>query len=87
MNAISVFPCCVSEYCHVDPDDGMLIMIQGSKQVRLFGCDVEPMYPNAKGSKGRTVQSQVDCNCPDLQQHPEFVKAKCHYGVVEPGEM
>ena len=77
----------VVEYCHFDPDDGMLIMIKGRKQVRLFGCDMENMYPNTLGSKGRTVQSQVNCDNPDLEQHPMFKNAKCYYTTLTPGEM
>lgn len=77
----------VLEYCHFDPDDGMLIMIEGRKQVRLFGCDMENMYPNQLGSKGRTVQSQVNCDNPDLELHPKFKHAKCQYTTLLPGEM
>ncbi|ELU13249.1 hypothetical protein CAPTEDRAFT_186624, partial [Capitella teleta] len=74
------------EYCHFDADDGLLIMLQGTKNVRLFGCDVPSMYPNAKGTKGRTVQSQVNCDEPDLKMHPLFEGTKCYHCTLKPGE-
>ncbi|KAK2162698.1 hypothetical protein LSH36_93g03003 [Paralvinella palmiformis] len=67
------------KYCHFDPDDGFLIIIQGSKQVRLFGCGIDTMYPNPLGSKGRTVQSTVDCEEPDMDRHPLFEGITCHH--------
>ena len=75
------------EYCHFDPDDGLLVMLQGSKQVRLLGCDPDPLYPNPKGSKGRTVQAAVDCDNPDLDEHPLFAGVTCYHSVLNPGEM
>ena len=65
------------EFCHFDPDDGFLVMISGTKRVRLYGCDVRTMYPNPLGSKGKTVQSQVDCDNPDLDRFPNFTEAVC----------
>jgi hypothetical protein len=47
------------EFCHFDPDDNFLAMIQGRKRVRLFGHDLDSLYPNPLGSQGKTVQSQV----------------------------
>lgn len=48
------------EYSHVDPDDGLLMILRGSKHVRLHSPDqLDRMYPNSLGSKGRTIQSQV----------------------------
>lgn len=76
------------EYCHFDPDDGFLIVLNGSKQVRLFECDfLHNLYPNALGTKGRTVQSRVNCDDPDVDEHPLFLNTRCHYGVVHSGEM
>lgn len=41
------------EYCHVDPDDGLLMMAQGRKRVRLYSwIHLNDMYPNPLGSKG-----------------------------------
>ena len=65
----------------------MLIMLQGRKQVRLFGCRLPPLYPNPLGSKGRTVQASVDCDNPDLESHPLFAEAICHHAVLQPGDM
>ena len=79
--------CTLAEYCHIDPDDGMLVMLQGTKYVRLFGCDIGPLYPNALGSKGRTIQAQVDCNNPDLEKHPLFEGTPCYHCELKPGEM
>jgi len=75
------------EFCHFDPDDNFLVMIQGRKQVRLFGTDLTSLYPNPLGSHGKTVQSQVNCDNPDLEKFPNFANAKCQYCVLEPGEM
>ncbi len=63
------------------------MIIQGQKEVRLFGCDMENMYPNALGTKGRTVQSQVNCDNPDLTEHPRVKNACCYYTTLRPGEM
>ncbi|ESN97505.1 hypothetical protein HELRODRAFT_85380, partial [Helobdella robusta] len=49
------------EYNHVDPDDGLLIVANGSKQVRLFSCQsIDRLYPNKLGTKGRTVSYDYD---------------------------
>ncbi len=66
------------EFCHFDPDDNILIILNGRKKVKLFGCDLKPMYPNELGSKGRTIQSQVYCDDPDLERFPEFEKSSCY---------
>ena len=57
------------------------------KQVRLFGIDLPNLYPNPLGSHGKTVQSRVNCDAPDLELFPNFVGAQCQYCVLEPGEM
>ncbi len=75
------------EFCHFDPDDNFLVMIRGRKRVRLFGHDLASLYPNPLGSQGKTVQSQVDCDKPDLDRHPRFADARCEQTVLEPGEM
>ncbi|XP_022104468.1 lysine-specific demethylase 8-like isoform X2 [Acanthaster planci] len=75
------------EYCHFDPDDGLLVVLTGRKKIRLYGCNPMPLYPNPLGSKGRTIQAQVNCDDPDLEQHPAFVAATCHQGELGPGEM
>jgi len=45
------------------------------------------MYANPLGSLGKTVQSQVDCDRPDLGKHPNFAHAKCQWTVLRKGEM
>ena len=35
---------------------------------RLFGHTLSPLYPNPLGSHGKTIQSQVNCDTPDLGQ-------------------
>ena len=62
-------------------------MITGQKRVHLYGCDLSPMYPNALGSKGRTIQAQVNCDNPDLEKFPLFKTATCYYCDLGPGEM
>ncbi|XP_074662267.1 bifunctional peptidase and arginyl-hydroxylase JMJD5-like [Tubulanus polymorphus] len=75
------------EYCHIDPDDNFLIMISGYKQLRLFGCDLDNLYPNPFGAKGKTIQSQVDCDNPDLTRFPKFSQATCYHSIIGPGDM
>ena len=36
--------------------------LKGRKQVRLFGIDLESLYPNPLGSHGKTVQSRLVSN-------------------------
>ena len=66
------------EFCHFDPDDNCLIILNGKKRVKLFGCDMATMYPNELGSKGRTIQSKILVDEPDLEKFPNFRKAKCY---------
>lgn len=73
------------EFCHFDPDDGCLMMIQGQKQVKLFK-GLKPMYPNKLGSLGRTIQSQVDCNAFDLEKFPNLKDTVCEEAILEPGD-
>lgn len=76
------------EFCHYDPDEGMLMMIQGCKRIKLFkSSDLLKLYPNPLGSKGKTIQSQVDCDNPDISKHPEFLKAECFECLLSEGEM
>ena len=79
------------EFCHYDPDDNFLVMIQGRKQVRLFGYGhLQSLYPNPLGSYGKTIQSQVDSDQVDGEKFPLFVEDPtliCQYCVLHPGEM
>ena len=79
------------EFCHYDPDDNFLVMIQGRKQVRLFGYNhLHSLYPNPLGSYGKTIQSQVDLDNVDADKFPLFVndpELNCQYCTLQPGEM
>ena len=79
------------EFCHYDPDDNFLIMIQGRKQVRLFGYDhLNSLYPNPMGSYGKTIQSQVDLDNVDKVRFVNFTEdptLHCQHCVLHPGEM
>lgn len=75
------------EFCHFDPDDNFLVMIRGRKQVRLVGHRLAPLYPNPLGSHGKTVQSQVNLDSPDLEKFPLFSEAKVEHCILSPGEM
>ena len=76
------------EFCHFDPDDNFLLMIQGRKQVRLFGLEfLDAMYPNPLGSQGKTIQSQVNLDSPNLEKHPLFKEVDCQYCTLHPGEV
>ena len=79
------------EFCHYDPDDNFLIMVQGRKQIRLFGYDhLDSLYPNPMGSYGKTIQSQVDLDNVDKERFPSFVEDNtlhCQHCVLYPGEM
>ena len=58
-------------------DDNFLVMIQGRKQLRLFGLDqLSNLYPNPIGSQGKTIQSQVNLDNPDLTKYPKFTEVK-----------
>ena len=75
------------EFCHYDPDDNFLLMIQGRKQVRLFGLDcIDAMYPNPLGSQGKTIQCQVNLDSPNLTKFENFREVDCQHCVLKPGE-
>lgn len=75
------------EFCHIDPDDNLLMVLHGSKRVRLYGCDMVNMYPSKLGSKGKTIQSQVNCDSPDMDIFPKFSDATCWECMLRAGEM
>ena len=67
-------------------------MIRGRKVVRLYGCEVEPMLPNSLGSKGRTLQSRIDCDDPmrsnlSKEELERFKNIKCQYCVLKEGDL
>ena len=64
------------EFCHFDPDDNFLIVLSGEKHVKLYpATDLENLYPNELGSKGKTIQSSINCSVPDLVKFPKFANA------------
>ena len=79
------------EFTHIDPDDNLLIVIRGQKAVRLYGCDVYPLNPNDLGSKGRSLQSQVNCYTNDSIEQGDvlekFKKVTCSYCLLEEGDL
>jgi hypothetical protein len=76
------------EFCHFDPDDNFVVMLQGRKQLRLFGLNnIEALYPNPLGSHGKTIQSQVNLDHPDLDKFPLFKETDCLHCTLHPGEM
>lgn len=78
------------EYTHMDPDDNLLAVLRGRKLVRLYGCDVHAMNPNELGSKGRTIQSQIDCDdfskLEDETIRNKFENTTCHYCLLKEGD-
>ena len=76
------------EFNHFDPDDNFLIQLKGRKQIRLFGLEyLESLYPNKLGSQGKTIQSQVNLDNPDLEKYPLFATTECEHTVLHPGDM
>ena len=76
------------EFNHYDPDDNFLIQLNGRKQIRLFGLEyLESLYPNKLGSQGKTIQSQVNLDSPDIEKYPLFATTECQYTILSPGEM
>lgn len=77
------------EYCHYDPDASMMMMIEGSKQVRMFSCqDLEKLHPNPLGSRGKTIQSQIDCDALQLDvNYHQFKDATCYHCQLNQGDM
>uniref|UniRef100_H2Z7M9 JmjC domain-containing protein n=1 Tax=Ciona savignyi TaxID=51511 RepID=H2Z7M9_CIOSA len=76
------------EYCHYDPDASLLMMIDGEKSVKMFSCaDHNNMYPNPLGSRGKTIQSQIDCDRVDFQKFPKFSKVTCYSCQLRPGDI
>lgn len=72
-----------------EQDDNLLAPIVGRKRVRMWAPqDFERMYPNKLGSKGRTVQFQVNGDEPDFERrHPLAKGLRCWEATVEPGQM
>lgn len=76
------------EYTHCDADDGLLFLISGQKTIKLFHWSyLEEMYPNALGSKGRTIQSQVDLTDMDYKKYPLVRNVVAETCVLRPGDL
>ncbi|KAL3123236.1 hypothetical protein niasHT_006779 [Heterodera trifolii] len=70
---------------HTDPRHNLFCQIRGRKFVRL----ISPQ--NRKGlylydDLMRQNTSQVDVECPELEQFPDFANVKCYDSIVEAGE-
>lgn len=62
------------EYMHVDPDEGMLMILKGRKTVKLFSPkDFLDMQPHKLGSLGRTIQSNIDMRRYNFDSPPEIL--------------
>jgi hypothetical protein len=73
----------------MDPDDNCLNVIEGRKLIRLYGCDVNAMNPNELGTKGRTIQSQIDCDNMhkyDIEVINKIKNVKCQYCLLRNGD-
>ena len=79
------------EYTHMDPDDNMLAVIRGRKLVRLYGSNVYKMHPNELGSKGRTIQSQINCDQIQSEFSNEiktlYANTNCQYCLLREGDI
>eukprot|EP01124_Arcella_intermedia_P003955 TRINITY_DN12237_c0_g1_i1.p1 TRINITY_DN12237_c0_g1~~TRINITY_DN12237_c0_g1_i1.p1 ORF type:complete len:192 (+),score=40.02 TRINITY_DN12237_c0_g1_i1:563-1138(+) len=63
-------------------------MISGLKKVKLFSPTYfKNLYPNDLGSLGRTVQSRVNLDNPDLVQFPNLKDVICEEGSLYPGDL
>merc|ERR1711972_1296042 len=54
---------------------------------RLVGHSLAPLYPNPLGSQGKTIQSQINLDLPDLEKFPLFKEATVEHCILSPGEM
>eukprot|EP01135_Chromosphaera_perkinsii_P006568 Nk52_evm10s545 gene=Nk52_evmTU10s545 len=76
------------EFCHMDPDDGMLMMIRGKKKARLFHYRyLENLYPHPHPSLGRTIQARASFDTPDFEKFPLLRDVVCEEGVLHPQDM
>jgi hypothetical protein len=74
---------------HVDPDEGMLMIINGQKSVKLFSPeDFTAMKPHKLGSFGRTIQSNIDMRKYEFDSSEEVLNEilpnkTCLYGKIK----
>lgn len=56
-----------------------------------IGCDVHSMHPNKLGSKGRTIQSQINCDQLQEDLSPEIVEkyrnVTCSYCLLKESDI
>jgi hypothetical protein len=72
----------------VDAHDNFCAVIRGRKRFRIFAtCDFHKMYPHHLGSKGKTIQGQVDLDTPDYDKFPLFREAMCLEADVRQGDI
>ena len=56
--------------------------------MRLFGLDcIDALYPNPLGSQGKTIQSQVNLDNPNMTKYGKFSQVHCEHTILHPGEM
>eukprot|EP00052_Salpingoeca_macrocollata_P005126 m.45569 g.45569 ORF g.45569 m.45569 type:complete len:241 (-) comp14681_c0_seq2:132-854(-) len=80
--------CSLSQSLIVTSHIFVSVVQRGKKRVKIYGSnDFLKLYPNPLGYKGRTIQSQVDCDAPDLTRFPEFQHTTCYECEVNAGEM
>jgi len=76
------------EFCHFDPDDNILMVLKGEKRVRLYpAVYLQNLYPNALGSRGRTIQSNVNADNNWKNDFPNFENVKCYECTVKAGDL
>mmetsp|Transcript_19302 Transcript_19302/g.24399 ORF Transcript_19302/g.24399 Transcript_19302/m.24399 type:complete len:373 (-) Transcript_19302:638-1756(-) len=76
------------EYTHFDPDDNFLVVVKGTKHVKLFSpACLDMMYPHPLGSLGTTIQSQLDLSEDSFEDFPKFNLDAVQECDVNEGEM
>lgn len=74
--------CGLQLWTHYDVMDNLLAQVTGRKRVALYSPQ-DALHLYLSGSKSEVL----DIECPDLNQFPEFVKAKRYECVLEPGDL
>jgi len=64
------------------------VCYQERKKIKLYHPKYfHQLYPNKLGSKGRTVQSQINCDSPDYTKFPLFSEVVCEEGELRSGDI
>ncbi|XP_036966377.1 tRNA wybutosine-synthesizing protein 5 isoform X2 [Acanthopagrus latus] len=74
--------CGLQLWTHYDVMDNLLAQVTGTKRVVLFSPQ-DALHLYLSGDKSEVV----DIDSPDLEQFPDFVKAKRYECVLEPGDL